>query len=178
MEVHPERVFTHALDARRALAAHNYRLLDAACQKFWAELTRVKDVRLALPVVQKLIALVFEICTEQDDPDAPIGVDTWLMIGNYRYPDNPFRIFDEWRPHILDYEPADVAARSRYLLDGRFQQSGSIYVHEKGTEHKTVRLWLKAVPQQPAAPVPPTQDPEGGREQKRGGLFRFGRRDS
>ena len=53
-------------------------------------------------------------------------------------------------------------------------------MHAKGAEFKTVRLWLKAAPQAPEMPAPPSY-PEPGtscKEPKKRGFPFFGRRDS
>lgn len=177
----PEKAFEPVLTARSALAARSYPLLDQACQDYQKALENMLDVNFSAPLVRRLNDLAFDSCCAQDTPEAPLGADTWLMLGYFRYPnDNPFRIFDEHRPYLLNSNPAEVAAHSSYLAHPYYQKCGSDYVHAKGAEFKTVRLWLKAAPQAPEMPAPPSY-PEPGtsvKEPKKRGFPFFGRRDS
>lgn len=177
----PEKAFEPVLMVRSALAARNYGLLDQSCQNYQKTLRSTLDANFAAPLERRLNDLVFEICCGQDAEDAPIGADTWLMIGYFRYPNsNPFRIFDEYKPFILDYDPAYITAQSSYLAHPYYQKRGSEYVHAKGAEYKTVKLWLKAAPQAPEMPAPPSYSaPDAtAKDSKKRGFPFFGRKDS
>lgn len=177
----PEKAFEPVLMARSALAARNYQLLDQACQDYQKALESTLDANFAAPLVRSLNDLVFESCRALDTPEAPLGADTWLMIGHFRYPNgNPFRIFDEYRPCVLDADPAFVSEGSSYLRHPHYQQCGSEYVRAKGAEFKTVKLWLKAAPQAADLSGPPSHSAPGAgaKEPKKRGLPFFGRRDS
>lgn len=92
---------------------------------------------------RSLSSLLKTICIDIDKDGGVVPLDIWLQI-SVALIGNSFELFDEYKPVILQLEPADVVKGSSYIRKPKFIQDAEYYIGNKGEEAKTVRRWLSA----------------------------------
>lgn len=92
---------------------------------------------------QRMAGLVADCCEEWEGKRTAVPLDVWLLLGSLLYP-NPFALFNERKPLVLQQDEMEISRQSALLADIRFRTAGESYVREKGQEARTVKKWLSA----------------------------------
>ena len=77
----------------------------------------------------------------EDSSEAPVALDTWLVLSANVY-GNAFTILDRCQPMIINIEPARVASSSRLLGKAKYRMDADTYIRNKGENARTVKKWM------------------------------------
>lgn len=114
------------------------RLTEKICEIINFPQTLEPDLR---KILDKISDIVLDFIKDNDSEKNVVPLDIWLLLGVIKY-DNPFYIFDRYKPSILNQDDVDVIRNSTLISSDEYINAGEKYVKEKGTELKRVKVWL------------------------------------
>lgn len=95
-------------------------------------------------ILEKVSDIVIDFVKDNDSDENIVPLDIWLLVGCIRY-DNPFYIFNRYKPNILSEDKLDVVKGSTLIAGKEYISAGEKYIKDKEAESKVVKMWISEV---------------------------------
>ena len=95
-------------------------------------------------ILEKVSDIVIDFIKDNDSDENIVPLDIWLLVGRIRY-DNPFYIFNRYKPNILNEDKWDVVKGSTLIAGKEYISAGEKYIKDKEAESKVVKMWISEV---------------------------------